>query len=125
MSLSQCTYRCVVLPDASTITDLKVGMKMSQCTYRCVVLPDPVAPVAPVSSPECLNAPTGAWCSLTDPGTGHSADPGTSQCTYRCVVLPDCGLRLPSHSFTGRLNAPTGAWCSLTFSRSSSMLLSG
>ena len=38
--LSQCTYRCVVLPD------LKAGMRMrvhymgSQCTYRCVVLPD-------------------------------------------------------------------------------------
>ena len=37
---SQCTYRCVVLPD--TIADLRVGMRIhvSQCTYRCVVLPD-------------------------------------------------------------------------------------
>ena len=36
-----------------------------------------------------LNAPTGAWCSLTVDGT-------------RCVVQ------------TSSLNAPTGAWCSLT-----------
>ena len=36
-----------------------------------------------------LNAPTGAWCSLT--GISQTAGPitGLSQCTYRCVVLPD------------------------------------
>ena len=37
--MSQCTYRCVVLPDAYTITDV-VNCSASQCTYRCVVLPD-------------------------------------------------------------------------------------
>ena len=37
--LSQCTYRCVVLPDASEIMYLPAIM-LSQCTYRCVVLPD-------------------------------------------------------------------------------------
>ena len=36
----------------------------SQCTYRCVVLPDPTAS-SPTRRPTCLNAPTGAWCSLT------------------------------------------------------------
>ena len=40
----------------------------------------------------CLNAPTGAWCSLT-PSGGVSRPSGvSSQCTYRCVVLPDAGL---------------------------------
>ena len=36
--LSQCTCRCVVLPDR---IDRRNAKKMlSQCTYRCVVLPD-------------------------------------------------------------------------------------
>ena len=37
--LSQCTYRCVVLPDGHVGHD---GLQQggSQCTYRCVVLPD-------------------------------------------------------------------------------------
>ena len=45
------------------------------------------------SSPEtCLNAPTGAWCSLTVTWMGLSLVSVRSQCTYRCVVLPDiCG----------------------------------
>ena len=63
---------------------------------------------------ESLNAPTGAWCSLTtSPGLpGH---PGQrSQCTYRCVVLPDGLAHRPSCVVRRRLNAPTGAWCSLT-----------
>jgi len=38
----------------------------SQCTYRCVVLPDRSA-AAGGGPPGCLNAPTGAWCSLTHP----------------------------------------------------------
>ena len=38
---SQCTYRCVVLPDLSTRTEFLISLR-SQCTYRCVVLPDPV-----------------------------------------------------------------------------------
>ena len=36
-----------------------------------------------------LNAPTGAWCSLTGCGHGRSYILDGSQCTYRCVVLPD------------------------------------
>ena len=110
---SQCTYRCVVLPDlfpeeengnpfslnaptgawcSLTITDLKVGMKIrvSQCTYRCVVLPD--APLGPADIAYVV----------------------ASQCTYRCVVLPDRRL-VSRHGRRARsLNAPTGAWCSLT-----------
>ena len=61
----------------------------------------------------CLNAPTGAWCSLTlHDLTGTRKH--TSQCIYRCVVLPDLCLRGPTLIATQRLNAPTGAWCSLT-----------
>ena len=36
----------------------------------------------------CLNAPTGAWCSLTIK-TLEKEISAMSQCTYRCVVLPD------------------------------------
>ena len=36
-----------------------------------------------------LNAPTGAWCSLTARANRASARAQVSQCTYRCVVLPD------------------------------------
>ena len=55
---------------------------------RCVVLPD-AAKKAAKRAKKGLNAPTGAWCSLTrkEPhGRGYRV----------------------------RLNAPTGAWCSLT-----------
>ena len=61
----------------------------SQCTYRCVVLPDGHTPTARhfVIS---LNAPTGAWCSLTAVIAAiQLIKNGQSQCTYRCVVLPD------------------------------------
>ena len=40
----------------------------------------------------CLNAPTGAWCSLTASAASLSAAFAGSQCTYRCVVLPDLVL---------------------------------
>ena len=61
-----------------------------------------------------LNAPTGAWCSLTFERSRLAGWTLTSQCTYRCVVLPDPrrGLRIPP--LRQGLNAPTGAWCSLT-----------
>ena len=61
---SQCTYRCVVLPDlmASLLT---LWMFLSQCTYRCVVLPDSGTSIWRRPTTWCLNAPTGAWCSLT------------------------------------------------------------
>ena len=64
MSMSQCTYRCVVLPDEATKSPMSLTSP-SQCTYRCVVLPD--AERRP------------RW-----PKRNSS-----SQCTYRCVVLPD------------------------------------
>ena len=37
----------------------------SQCTYRCVVLPDIGIVGLPNVDLPSLNAPTGAWCSLT------------------------------------------------------------
>ena len=40
---SQCTYRCVVLPDKRCVLDREL-YHGSQCTYRCVVLPDPPRP---------------------------------------------------------------------------------
>ena len=36
-----------------------------------------------------LNAPTGAWCSLTMTQIELYMTLRESQCTYRCVVLPD------------------------------------
>ena len=60
---SQCTYRCVVLPDFHCQT-VRGNCRQSQCTYRCVVLPDEKAPTSTFSGTR-LNAPTGAWCSLT------------------------------------------------------------
>ena len=62
-TLSQCTYRCVVLPDTAAEA-LWVSDVESQCTYRCVVLPDGRMR-DPGDQPCGLNAPTGAWCSLT------------------------------------------------------------
>ena len=83
---SQCTYRCVVLPDTTMAQEASARIA-SQCTYRCVVLPDPVVTMGAagfmsqrtyrcVVLPDLwnrprscghrrLNAPTGAWCSLT------------------------------------------------------------
>ena len=136
-AVSQCTYRCVVLPDARRLSSA-TSSRTSQCTYRCVVLPD--SPLWPPSSlrRDSLNAPTGAWCSLTTgglPSTGSSiglnaptgawcsltrrlgemlVSAATSQCTYRCVVLPDGVSGFTFGRASARLNAPTGAWCSLT-----------
>ena len=61
---SQCTYRCVVLPDRTSPLTEPVQL-VSQCTYRCVVLPDVYH------------------------RNGICAPGSLSQCTYRCVVLPD------------------------------------
>ena len=85
---SQCTYRCVVLPDswASLATWQRLA---SQCTYRCVVLPDEGGGTGGAAG-GCLNAPTGAWCSLTRHRCRCSRRRRSSQCTYRCVVPPDC-----------------------------------
>ena len=60
-----------------------------------------------------LNAPTGAWCSLTERSSHVRTAYPTSQCTYRCVVLPDPNDNVKDRGMY-RLNAPTGAWCSLT-----------
>ena len=38
-----------------------------------------------------LNAPTGAWCSLTASAGHRRTEWRVSQCTYRCVMLPDDG----------------------------------
>ena len=85
--LSQCTYRCVVLPDFGWWT-ASCKTNVSQCTYRCVVLPDCMQRSCCWNRPAGLNAPTGAWCSLTRKVDAPQAYLG-SQCTYRCVVLPD------------------------------------
>ena len=63
--MSQCAYRCVVPPDIVFIFDLAFSIAKSQCTYRCVVLPDVRALGAEHAARSGLNAPTGAWCSLT------------------------------------------------------------
>ena len=86
--------------------------RKAQYAYRCVVLSDSdKGQKSPFSFG--LNAPTGAWCSLTLSQMSDDFEGVESQCTYRCVVLPDpkgC-YRERLHQ---RLNAPTGAWCSLT-----------
>ena len=61
----------------------------SQCTYRCVVLPDVETRDDKVVYKIGLNAPTGAWCSLTGTDYHLAGAHDGSQCTYRCVVLPD------------------------------------
>ena len=55
------------------------GPLESQCTYRCVVLPDILVVLAALVTPWGLNAPTGAWCSLTgDGGRGPTGIPPVS-----------------------------------------------
>ena len=81
---SQCTYRCVVLPDVILLSARVLSTEQSQCTYRCVVLPDVILGKKGLK-PASLNAPTGAWCSLTG----------------------RVGRRLDTYMY--RLNAPTGA----------------
>ena len=48
-----------------------------------------------------LNAPTGAWCSLTPDHDDIDAKADRSQCTYRCVVLPDTELGDRIHAIGG------------------------
>ena len=73
-------------------------MKTSQCTCRCVVLPDLEA-ISLVDEPFCLNAPAGAWCSLTSPEVLAWLRAAWSQCTCRCVVLPDRAKELVEGDF--------------------------
>ena len=53
-----------MLPDVIFIVSKAVA-DASQCTYRCVVLPDLEIPLSTIKFNISLNAPTGAWCSLT------------------------------------------------------------
>ena len=82
--------------------------------YRCVVLPDiwPVGAFALLLG--CLNAPTGAWCSLTrvlaaDRGVSYGLNAPTGAW---CSLTID--LQNMQACYISGLNAPTGAWCSLT-----------
>ena len=81
----------------------------AQCTYRCVVLPDmpPGQGLTPAEN-SCLNAPTGAWCSLTWGGYEFICSLAPSQCTYRCVVLPDPCPRERRYDATSRARSATG-----------------
>ena len=82
-TLSQCTYRCGVLPDDKLRKEVtKLQNKVSQCTYRCGVLPDTISNQL-MSSFE-------------------------SQCTYRCVVLPDPCPRERRYDATSRARSATG-----------------
>ena len=54
------------------------------------MLPDESKPTPIERAQMCLNAPTGAWCSLTRYTQVWSSSKTVTQCTYRCVVLPDC-----------------------------------
>ena len=53
------------------------------------MLPDPEVTEATATISDSLNAPTGAWCSLTTDRLARYCHALLSQCTYRCVVLPD------------------------------------
>ena len=78
-----------MLPDMKPLSGGSIIVILSQCTYRCVVLPDTWAMMATNKEAMCLNAPTGAWCSLTFVIGVYELLSMLSQCTYRCVVLPD------------------------------------
>ena len=87
--MSQCTYRCVVLPDKWHFITIR---------WRCSSLNAPTGAWCSLTRERealCitgngrLNAPTGAWCSLTVRLRGTGVWCPLSQCTYRCVVLPD------------------------------------
>ena len=102
-----------MLPDQQRAS-VRPWVRLSQCTYRCVVLPDTVIAPEKAVKRAGLNAPTGAWCSLTLSLPQVISLVAESQCTYRCVVLPDVGIPAMAWAFLACLNAPTGAWCSLT-----------
>ena len=60
------------------------------------MLPDLLVVAFAVYLVICLNAPTGAWCSLTPRKEPSCLMPSLSQCTYRCVVLPDATFAILS-----------------------------
>ena len=85
---SQCTYRCVVLPDREMKFFIRLfAESLNAPTGAWCSLTWPTLSLT--LSTTRLNAPTGAWCSLTVGGTRFVAQTSRSQCTYRCVVLPD------------------------------------
>ena len=84
-----------------------MATSVSQCTYRCVVLPDK-REVEATRAADGLNAPTGAWCSLTFSTSADTTEVTRSQCTYRCVVLPDPCLRERRYDATSRARSATG-----------------
>ena len=49
----------------TVIVHVTFWVMLSQCTYRCVVLPDAMTRRREARANYRLNAPTGAWCSLT------------------------------------------------------------
>ena len=63
--------------------------RKAQYAYRRVVLPDLTIFIRLRWLLLRLNAPTGAWCSLTPIFKSDDDRRRESQCTYRCVVLPD------------------------------------
>ena len=67
----------------------KNGIRLSRYTYKYVVPPDRVRHPACHCAGFGLNAPTGAWCSLTGKMYTNDTSVQKSQCTCRCVVLPD------------------------------------
>ena len=79
-----------------------------------MVLPDYVIKSYGYRIPWSLNAPTGAWCSLT-------AQAAPSWARRKGLNAPTgawCSLTMDAISVTCLiigLNAPTGAWCSLTW----------
>ena len=84
---SQCTYRCVVLPDGSCREGERKEPSLNAPTGAWCSLTRQSRPGRGAS--KGLNAPTGAWCSLTSSSPRCPWRWLLSQCTYRCVVLPD------------------------------------
>ena len=109
---SQCTYRCVVLPDSLSREDTPHS-EWSQCTYRCVVLPDHQPDPRHPDHRSGLNAPTGAWCFLTGWPDGRPRQAVRLNAPTGAWCFLTEGAAQVALCLYG-LNAPTGAWCSLT-----------
>ena len=102
-------------PAVPVLPDLEQAAGKSQCARERVVLPDSPICSSSSSGKPSLNAPAGAWCSLT-----RRLGLGRRSC-HRGLNAPAgawCSLTGGSghwDEFAYRLNAPTGAWCSLTW----------
>ena len=120
MNLSQCTFWCSVLSDASALHLESQLLLSSQCTFWCSVLSDRVdrhgrVPVCPQS--QCtfwcsvlsdpfqrkgygalqifgLNAPFGAQCFPTRIDASRQRAYDLSQCTFWCSVLSDLNVKM-------------------------------